>query len=111
MNHLAPAVDAMSEDYTYITDSLEGHCPIQGTGTVQGRGWYFRARGEHWSLRIWHDKEFEGSVFSVEASWGDPYAAGWMSQEHARLLIEVAMQTYFTSLRTEQEMFSEKLEA
>lgn len=31
---------------------LGGNCPVQSEGTVDGKPFYFRARGEHWSMGI-----------------------------------------------------------
>lgn len=85
-----------------ILDYIGGNCPVQAEGTINGRWFYFRARGARWSLEIhptaannflnWphDDKEWR-----YEEPWGDgPYAAGWMPVEAAREMIFKAAQLY-----------------
>ena len=99
-----------------------GNCPVQCSGTVDGLPFYFRARGEHWSLDIaanpgddpvsvgWPlDGEWErhkaGEItaeqvkrqpgWSHEEEWpGGPYAAGWMTVADAVRCITTAVALY-----------------
>lgn len=66
---------------------IGGFCPVQGTGTVDGHGWYFRARGEDWSFTVWPPGVFDGgdlpnapAVFDVggEAEGAELFAGSWM---------------------------------
>jgi hypothetical protein len=34
------------------TEEISGCCPVQAEGTINGLPFYFRSRGEHWSLYI-----------------------------------------------------------
>lgn len=62
-------------------DYLGGNCPVQAWGMIDGREFYFRARGQSWSMQI-------GDWYRINP-WGDgPYAAGWMPEETARQIIE-----------------------
>ena len=36
-------------------DMLGGNCPVQAEGTIDGRPFYFRARGQSWSMGIGGD--------------------------------------------------------
>ncbi len=71
-------------------DYLGGQCPVQAEGKINGVPFYFRARGEHWSLSIgpnpvWHYSE----------AYGDgPYDAGWMGHEEARQFIDKSANIY-----------------
>jgi hypothetical protein len=35
-----------------VIDHLYGNCPVQADGFIDGEPFYFRARGEHWSIEI-----------------------------------------------------------
>jgi hypothetical protein len=76
---------------------IEGNCPVQAEGRIDGHKFYFRARGKHWSFSVAGE---DGDVFGTDA-WeyeedypGGPYAAGWMSEEEARAFIEKAAAVY-----------------
>lgn len=73
-------------------------CPVQGTGTVDGHGWYFRARGASWSFEVIHAPEFDfGSDDEQPILWetGGDYGvwpqAGWMPYSDAWSLIQGAI--------------------
>lgn len=73
--------------------SIGGACPVQGDGVVDGRAWYFRARGRHWSLSVaWRDGVEPASVTATgedgwymegEADEKDDFAASWMRHSEA----------------------------
>lgn len=74
---------------------IGGNCPVQAEGTIDGAPFYFRARGEHWSIEIGGGfvledtaKGIPGEGFYLEEEWGDgPFSAGWMPEEEAKALI------------------------
>ena len=35
-----------------IIDGIGGYCPVQGSGLVDGSEFYFRSRGDSWSMSI-----------------------------------------------------------
>lgn len=74
---------------------IGGNCPVQAEGLIEGKRFYFRARGSSWSMDVhptatglyesWPQDDKE---WVYEEDWGeDCYAAGWMSEETARELI------------------------
>lgn len=82
-------------------DWLGGNCPVQAEGRIDGEPFYFRARGEHWSLSVGsyheictdlavHGRDVIGNPrWEHEEEWGDgPYDAGWMPEDEARRMIE-----------------------
>lgn len=72
-----------------ITD-IGGNCPVQAEGTIDGKPFYFRARGEYWRMEIGEPVEWQRS-----AKWGDsPYAAGWMPEAEAIAFIEQCAAEY-----------------
>ena len=86
---------------------LGGNCPVQAEGTIDGKRFYFRARGEHWSLTIhptasgeylkWDDDQ---QAWEHEEEWGDgPFDAGWMPEEVAKRMIETGAMHYRASLK------------
>lgn len=82
---------------TLVIETLSGHCPVQGTGTVNGVQFYFRARGEHWTMDIGEpDPDYEDLVatggwkYSEEYEPGSVFGAGWMDHDVAAGLIAKA---------------------
>jgi len=98
--------------------SFGGAVPVQGYGTIQAlfaldepRFWYFRARGNGWSLTVGDDAgegyvaADEGADLCVFGDWGDrPYAAGWMSLETAYRLAGLALSLWLDGVRGEFEV-------
>ena len=75
-----------------ITD-LGGNCPVQAEGTIDSKPFYFRARGETWSIGIG-----KNPVVSPEWSYREDFGswpeAGWMTEDEARAFIEKAAKLY-----------------
>lgn len=73
---------------------LGGNCPVQAEGTISGKPFYFRARGEHWTLGIGADPVGEPEWFR-EREWGDgPFSAGWMPENDAKRFIDECAADY-----------------
>lgn len=76
-------------------DWLGGNCPVQAEGTINGEPFYFRARGEHWSLEI---NDADGKIvweYDEHYPHGQ-YSAGWMTEDEAKAFIELAANKYTT---------------
>ncbi len=77
---------------------IDGQCPVQGCGVVDGYPWYFRARGEAWSMEISDDQEvdceclplvgFGTGGWIIEEYWGNEFEAGYMESDIALELIK-----------------------
>jgi hypothetical protein len=72
---------------------------VQAEGEMDGAYWYFRARGERWTLTVSADPEeryasFHSTpLFEHEEPYGtEPYEAGYMPEEQA---ITFIMRTLF----------------
>lgn len=79
---------------TLKIDTISGFCPVQGEGTVDGQPFYFRARGERWTMGIGGDVVMSPDWFR-QRPWGDgPFAAGWMPIEEAQEIIEECATDY-----------------
>jgi hypothetical protein len=75
-------------------ETIGGNCPLQAEGKIDGVPFYFRARGQHWSMGIGGDPVM-ASEWYAECSWGrEKFAAGWMPEEEARRLIEWCASEY-----------------
>lgn len=77
-----------------VLEFFGGYCPVQGWGSCDGHPWYFRSRGEHWTLTVSKpggDPVAEGkpmALYDREVEYGEgPYDAGWMPHEEAWALI------------------------
>lgn len=75
-------------------DYLGGNCPVQAEGVVDGRPFYFKARGRRWYLEV-------GGIAAAEPEWRyeepygtGPYDAGWMTEDEARAFLEKAVDLY-----------------
>ena len=81
---------------------IGGNCPVQAEGTIDGKPFYFRARGMRWTMGVGGDPlghptdpSMERPDWYAECTWGDvPFAAGWMSEAEARRLIEWCASEY-----------------
>ena len=79
-----------------IIDDLGGNCPVQAEGTIDGRPFYFRARGSAWSFGVGDDPVGEPEWEYEQEYLGGPFAAGWMTEDEARSFIEYAAEKYAT---------------
>lgn len=74
--------------------SIEGSCPVQAEGMIDGKEFYFRARHEHWSMNIGGDptgvSEWE---YEVEYS-KEKDSAGYISENETKKLIYLAALKY-----------------
>ncbi len=82
-------------DPEVVIDLLGGNCPVQAEGTINGKEFYFRARGDSWSLGIGGDNVVMDPEWSYEEDYGsNPFAAGWMTEGEARDFIAKAARIY-----------------
>lgn len=86
---LAPGVELME---------LYGYCPVQGEGTIDGKSFYFRARGSHWSLGIGGEPVGEPEWYYDEPYGNGPFDAGWMPLDEAIAFIKAGAERYRTGL-------------
>jgi hypothetical protein len=84
------------DDYPYpaepqpgiLIDYIGGNCPVQAEGSIDGQRFYFRARGQHWSLSIGGDDPAMSEGWYYDQPFGDTkYAAGWMTWGQAEAYI------------------------
>lgn len=93
--------DLQAVDPTYpsgiVIESLDGNCPVQGEGSADGVPFYFRARGQRWSLSLGSVVPISNPVWYWEEAYGDgPYDAGWMSEEEAVRFIHAGIARWRT---------------
>jgi hypothetical protein len=78
-----------------VIDFLGGNCPVQGEGFVDGKEFYFRARGERWSMSIGGTDVVMNPEWYYEQDFGEaPFDAGWMEEAEARGFIDQAVALY-----------------
>ena len=76
-------------------DWVGGLCPVQAEGRIDDAEFYFRARGDSWSLSVGGDDVIGEPDWYHEEDYGDgPYDAGWMTEDEARGFIEKAARLY-----------------
>lgn len=79
---------------TVEIDMIGGNCPVQAEGKINGEPFYFRARGERWSIGIGGDVVGEPDWYYEEDYPGGTFAAGWMTEAEARTFIDQAAERY-----------------
>lgn len=77
-----------------IIFEISGNCPVQAEGTINGEPFYFRARGQRWSIGIGGDPVGGGEWYYEEPYGDTPFAASWMSEYEARAFIYQAAEKY-----------------
>lgn len=71
-----------------------GSCPVQIEGFVDGKPYYFRARGQFWTLGIGGDPVVSPEWQSGAHYSDEPYAAGYMSLSEARGFLVESLKRY-----------------
>jgi len=90
----------MSEEaVAVVIDVIGGNCPVQAEGTVDGKPFYFRARGDEWSMSIGGDDIIMSPEWYYEEAYGDWPEAGWMPEDEARAFIAKAAAAYHAEKR------------
>jgi hypothetical protein len=77
-----------------IINNQGGVCPVQIDGTVDGTPFYFRARGEFWTLGIGQEPIGEPDWFWGQRYSQEKYVAGWMPLDEARSFLFEAIARY-----------------
>lgn len=95
----------------YDIVEIGGNCPVQAEGTVEDKPFYFRARGNSWSMGIGGDP-ISAPEWSMSRAYGvgDPFSAGWMTTSEARAFIEEAVLLYERQAKMPQENVDAYLE-
>lgn len=75
---------------------IGGNCPVQAEGVLSGEPFYFRARGNHWSLSVGGDVVCSPDWFFQEQYGDEPFAAGWMTTDEAIAFIRRAAELYLS---------------
>lgn len=84
-----------------------GQAPVQAEGVIDGREFYFRARGNHWEFSVakvsgltnWAGDSKEAAAFFVEEDYGrEPFAASHMPEEKAAKIITDCVLRYLARL-------------
>lgn len=73
---------------------LGGNCPVQAEGYINGKPFYFRSRGEFWSMEI-GEGPAPWSYGERYGSWPD---AGWITAAEARAFIRKAADLYAAAM-------------
>lgn len=81
--------------YDLVVTGIGGNCPVQGYGTVNGKPFYFRARGDSWRMNIGGEDNITDPEWSYGEDYGTgPYDAGWMTEEEARVFIRQSAEKF-----------------
>lgn len=89
--------------YKLEISHLGSNCPVQGEGTINGVPFYFRARGQRWTMSIGEDPIDVACGFKEgwhkEEPWGkEMFDAGWMPWETAKEIIERCAEEYIQEI-------------
>lgn len=85
-----------------VITMIGGQCPMQAEGTINGKPFYFRARGEHWSFSV-GDGDIHGDTdWYLSVRWSrDQFGAGWMTEAQARAIIAQCAIAYSATIITD----------
>lgn len=84
----------MGETAGLVIETFGGNCPVQAEGTVDGKEFYFRARGDSWSMSIGGEDVVGDPEWSYEEDYGSWPEAGWMPTDEALAFIDKAVALY-----------------
>ncbi len=89
---------------TLVITTIGGQCPMQAEGKIGDKRFYFRARGEHWSLSVGED---DGDPeWHLRVRWShDQFGAGWMTEVQARAIIERCATAYAATMLNDATEF------
>ena len=84
-----------------VIGSAGGKCPVQAEGRIDEVPFYFRARGDAWSLEVGCGVALPGTEeclpaggWRVQMHYGRWPLAGWMSAAHVRICLMRAIEAY-----------------
>lgn len=77
-----------------VINGVGGWCPVQAEGTVNGKEFYFRARGDSWALNIGGEDIILEPEWRYEEDYGTWPDDGYMTEDEARSFIAKAVQMY-----------------
>ncbi len=93
----------MSErDPVVRIDAIYGNCPVQADGMIDGKPFYFRARGSSWSIGIGGERVLDPEWWYGEDYGYGPYDAGWMPQYEALAFIAQSVELYAKGYRSDE---------
>lgn len=76
-------------------ETIYGVAPVQAEGTVDGKPFYFRSRGNRWSMRIGGRDVVGHPEWTYTEAYGDePFDASYITVEEAQTFIEKAVDCY-----------------
>ena len=104
---------------------LDGFCPVQGYGLVDGLGWYFRSRWDAWTFEVFRTPidpisglPDEDPIWEMGADYGEepdaswmPYSEAWIRIEQSIALFQGVQRAGRAAAKSEGEVFSPKSEA
>lgn len=92
-----PPAEARAAEMGITIACIGGNCPVQAEGTFDGHEFYFRARGDAWSVDIGPEETWHGNgCWSTGGTYGSGFDAGWMHRHEALGFICQAVDTYRT---------------
>ena len=77
-----------------------GNCPVQAEGVVDGHDFYFRARGDSWSLGIGGEDPVAAPLWYYEEAYGVWPEAGYISDDQAYEFIQEAIKLFRAGVAT-----------
>jgi len=89
----------MNQEF-YTIEWIDGPCPMQAWGTIDGDPFFFRSRWDRWSFAVDpalppDDIESPAQGFFVEELYEGPYGAGYMPEELPRKIIDREAHAYY----------------
>lgn len=82
---------------------LGGKCPVQAEGTINGKPFYFRSRGDWWCIEIGFGK----AGWKYEESYGNWPEAGYITDDEAMEFIRQAAIYYMEETQQDGQTYEQ----
>ena len=92
--YLGPSLPGM------VVGRAQGQAPVQAYGLIDGEEFYFRSRGEHWSMSIGGEEIHRNPRWYYEERYGTWPEAGMITEEQAYGFIAQAADRFRSGLPT-----------
>ncbi len=99
----------LNQHHSHLEGQIWGHAPVQAEGTIEGREFYFRARGDEWTFAVAEVDEADPADiccsdqgFFRQGIYGKAkdYDASYMPYDEAERLIRICAQEFLSFLNS-----------
>lgn len=86
---------------------IGGNCPVQAEGTVDGKQFYFRARGDSLQMSVHDTDPLCDDAWFFEQGYRQWPEAGWIAEDLARLWIAFALAEWKNAVSRQKDALND----